>query len=255
LLLVLLFFVWDISFILVQNCSFFSCLGSVFSHLQLFLLFKTAPFPLAYIRFFSLFWTLVTFTFQNSVSDLSFSVVSDLSFSVVWDLSFSLAWMRFLFPCIRSLVFLFFRTVPFSLIWDLSLFSRTAYKPQLKILKRPEKSPSEMRSEEEERRRLMAQNPVRTLAQREAAYAEARQRIMGDDATLKANDSAKHNDSRNDARYCRVLIAGLCERVKRWRSLWRARFRLETVLAWSLCGMFCVFPSFKVRSLCLEVIA
>ncbi|XP_076824362.1 SUZ RNA-binding domain-containing-like isoform X2 [Clavelina lepadiformis] len=83
--------------------------------------------------------------------------------------------------------------------------NRTAYTPQLKILKRPEKSTEEQRLAEEERCRQQAKQPVRTLAQREAAYAEARQRIMGveanhtNDVTVK--QSAVDNRPENLKRY------------------------------------------------------
>nr|CAB3266773.1 SUZ domain-containing protein 1-like [Phallusia mammillata] len=76
--------------------------------------------------------------------------------------------------------------------------NRTAYVPQLKILKRPEKSLTQQQREEEERKRQMAQNPVRSLAQREAAYAEARQRIMGENMAQENN--GKHSNSSSDAR-------------------------------------------------------
>ena len=75
---------------------------------------------------------------------------------------------------------------------NLDFFCRTPFTPQLKILKRPEKS-SEERRIAEQKKGLSAQQPVRTLAQREAAYAEARQRIMGVENQSKESQS-KTND-------------------------------------------------------------
>nr|XP_002119900.1 SUZ domain-containing protein 1-like [Ciona intestinalis] len=66
--------------------------------------------------------------------------------------------------------------------------NRTAYTPQLKILRRPGKS-SEQQRYEDEQRRLAAQQPVKTLAQREAAYAAARQRIMGNEKNKSGNET------------------------------------------------------------------
>lgn len=73
--------------------------------------------------------------------------------------------------------------------------SRTPFIPQLKILKRPDKISEEQRKAEL-RKGAGAQQPVRTLAQREAAYAEARQRIMGENHSNDSNSKLNDVDAR-----------------------------------------------------------
>jgi len=81
---------------------------------------------------------------------------------------------------------------------------RTPFTPQLKILKRPEKNNEEQRIAEQ-KKGLAAQQPVRTLAQREAAYAEARQRIMGVE-NHSSESSPKSHDV--DSRYEYLVLLG-----------------------------------------------
>ena len=97
----------------------------------------------------------------------------------MFDLSFTLQLLLFNFGAHITCLFFYYNRTPFT--------------PQLKILKRPEKT-SEERRLAEQKKGLGSQQPVRTLAQREAAYAEARQRIMGVENHSSDSTPPKSND-------------------------------------------------------------
>lgn len=74
--------------------------------------------------------------------------------------------------------------------------NRTAYIPQVKILRRPGAQNS---SQEFDQDQLSKSQPLKTLAEREAAYAEARKRIMGASA-MESNGGGGGGGSRNKSR-------------------------------------------------------
>lgn len=67
--------------------------------------------------------------------------------------------------------------------------NRTHYRPQLRILKRPDSGGSNLSKTQENSK----EKPVhKTLAERQAQYAEARARILGSATADESNDSEKN---------------------------------------------------------------
>nr|XP_039257542.1 SUZ domain-containing protein 1-like isoform X1 [Styela clava] len=79
---------------------------------------------------------------------------------------------------------------------------RTSYKPQVKILKRPGK---DLQDDDKKAKDKLKSQPARSLAERQAAYAEARNRIMGHgvtqgDSNATVSNSASSSKSRSEHR-------------------------------------------------------
>lgn len=88
-----------------------------------------------------------------------------------------------------------FRILPRPVVHEDDV-NRTAYTPQVKILRRPGLESGMLPDKDKEKQKSQ---PARSLAEREAAYAEARKRIMGpvpSQASSTSNSKPRSSDHR-----------------------------------------------------------